>query len=436
MSDWAKWIITAVSPTPREVERLKRPVGDKVMARCAEATSPSYFEVQRFLSRRAAYERQKRRQRFMVGMGVTAVVAASALCVGMVPQWVNLEQPVQIAVVELSPDEEVWVSKAVAFGPAVEMSGDARVVPHTDHTGRWIELLEGELLMSVRSMPEHEPIRIMMDGTILYVTGARFNVSFSSRGVSLVVQEGVVALERDGDRDIVEAGDSRTLPAQVAVVERRPPMVEPAPVVAPRQKAKRPKRPPLKRAETTVDVVETPVLAPASDTDAPEKRESMRAAVAFGALLDIENKVPDTELLADVSEFLGEFPDAAQVPEVEFMRLSALARGSDKSMALGEIEGYLASHNEAMRVVELHAHRANLALALEDCVRAEPSLVVVSERGHGGLKADATLRRGLCAGAAGRDDEAIQLLERGLGMSDADWELLGQADRELKKLKK
>ncbi|MBT3224153.1 MAG: hypothetical protein HN348_34225, partial [Proteobacteria bacterium] len=168
---------------------------------------------------------------------------------------------------------------------------------------------------------------------------------------------------------------------------------------------------PATEEPTDIDESTEPVVA---EVETPENAlDYAEDVLAFSAIQDMMGRESDDVVLAGLEVFLIEYPDSSLAKEAAFRRLEYRARTAEPHQVLDEIDTLLFSDPRGTRAVDLHRLRVHLALdRLNDCELASSSLLFVAEHGRGTWALQAIAQRGLCQGAAGRTDEARELLEQ------------------------
>ena len=89
---------------------------------------------------------------------------------------------------------------------SVVMNTNTRIAVTYDDSGRYVELLRGEIHVSV-SRDVHRPFTVRADDQLIQAVGTEFNVYVAVDGVELIVVEGAVRVAEDRRRDRI--GKSR-----------------------------------------------------------------------------------------------------------------------------------------------------------------------------------------------------------------------------------
>ena len=458
MRHWADWIRQALTPTPEEVTKLSEPLDVSIIKACAEATEPTWWEVERFLATREARERRRRRNRALTYGVMGLAVVSAALCTGMVV--LPDETPV-VHTVRLTPGEPMWIGSMVDLGPTVKVEGVAMVTftpPKVSTDPLRLDLMQGSLQIQIEPSPEFERLEVRALDVTLITTDARFYVVHHPNALYLKVHDGSVEVERNGQLTAVSAGEDHRIQFQIAAATPEP--LEPEPlaptVIAPPKREVAPYHPAKIEPVAPPGPAVIPIDTPDPGTDgAPEGDESLEPAVAeiepaqepenqlgyskdvlaFSAIQDVMGHESDDVVLAQLEAFVVEYPDSALVKEATFRRLEYRATTAEPTTVIDEIDTVLFADPRGTRAVDLHRLRVHLALdRLNDCDLASSSLLFVAEHGRGTWALQAIAQRGLCQGAAGRSEEARQLLEQAAA-GDLPMALDQAVDDALEKLK-
>ncbi len=407
------WVVTAVTPTDEEVERLRNPLDGALLEACADATTPTSGEVEALVRRLASGpERAHTVGPVFVWAGVAAV--AALLLVALLPGSQN-RWPEPGAVVALS-------DRPLRLGPSIELTGRGDV--RFGAPGH-LDIVEGTVRATVDPTGRDRALTIASGPVSASVVGTVFSVAWDGERAEVAVERGRVRYVSPDEARLLGAGDSAAWPADAGLAAAPPatPMPRLSPVPEPEQ------APTVARATTSpaTSPITTAPVPPASSAGAPPHPEPEPVAVlapsddadpAPDVLPDdvrnftriqesIEmNSAPATTLrLTEL--FLARHPDSELAEEATILRLELLAQAAPPRQALSALDAWISEHPDHAQFLRLLEMRADVARnGLQDCRVALPSYRVLAEKARGSRKARARAFRGLCAVSEGLDDEA------------------------------
>ena len=167
MKRWANWILHSLTPTESEVTKLSEPIDTKIVKACAEATEPTWWEVERLIASRKAYERRQRRNRVLTYGALGLAIASAAVCTGIV---VSPDEAPVVQTVQLTPGEPMWIGSLVDITPTVQLEGVARVTytpPAVSTDPLRLDLMQGSLKIEIEPSPEFERLEVRAFDVIL-----------------------------------------------------------------------------------------------------------------------------------------------------------------------------------------------------------------------------------------------------------------------------
>lgn len=163
----------------------------------------------------ARWQRRRGRRRLAIRVG-SLVLAAAVVAFWLWPRQAMRSTTVEPPEVVASPVErELAPGRHESHGDVIEVATESQVTVESPDR---LVLDRGSVLIEARPRPEDQPLAVHAGEARVVVVGTRFSVSLDP--LSVVVSEGVVAVEWHGDRTLVRAGEVYPPP---------PPEVPPAP---------------------------------------------------------------------------------------------------------------------------------------------------------------------------------------------------------------
>ncbi len=370
MSRWPRWIVHALSPTPRELDAVDPGPPSDLVEIARQATTPLVDEVA-MMVRPPLPEVRRSSPSWVVP------VALVALAVAMF--WVYWPQPQHT---DLPMNQEIrLVGRDHVLGPDIDFRGIGEVnVQRAGSDGNIVRLVRGAVHFEVDPAGTQRALRVLAGETVVEVRGTIFSVFYIDGIASVDVARGRVSVNGPTYTGSLTAGQSWTQerPDQIVVVE----------------------------VPSDPTVQECPPSAAVVNTDSPVAEPD--AVAAYTAIFD-QLDHPDVfprELLREMEDFLAKYPSSPLVEEVTALHLEVDARVRPVWQIVPDIDTFLDEHAQTPRRLSLLELRATLLRENQDCEGALPTYRILATEGSGQLRARAEAWRGLCAHQLGNGAEA------------------------------